>query len=103
MKKVGSHQESNPGHLWLEPNGILTAHAEWFARCATEAFSTTSAVNIEDCEVGGCPAVACGSVAEHWWLKPEVSGVRFPVIDGFFHFLISFITGFIVYSNHPCC
>ena len=27
------------------------------ARCATEAFSTTCAVHIEDCEAGGCPAV----------------------------------------------
>ena len=44
------------------------------ARCVTEAFSTTWAVYIEDCEnwwSSGC----CGSVAEHWWLKSEVSWV----------------------------
>ena len=43
-------------------------------RYATEAFSTTCAVHIEDCEgwwLSGC----CGSVAEHWQLKPEVSWV----------------------------
>ena len=56
------------------------------ARCATEAFSTTCAVHIEDCEgwwFSGC----CGSVAEHWRLKPEVSWVRLPVTAGFFTFL----------------
>ena len=45
------------------------------ARCVTEAFSTTGAVHIEDCErqwVSSCH----GSVAEHWWLKPEVCWVR---------------------------
>ena len=45
------------------------------ARCVTEAFSTTGAVHKEDCErqwVSSCH----GSVAEHWWLKPEVSWVR---------------------------
>ena len=44
------------------------------ARCVTEAFSTTCAVYIEDCEgwwLSGCR----GSVAEHWRLKPEVSWV----------------------------
>ena len=42
-------------------------------------------VYIEDCEgwwLSGC----CSSVAEHWWLKPEVSWVRLPVTAGFFHF-----------------
>ena len=57
------------------------------ARCATEAFSTTSAVHIEDCEDWwsfGC----CGSVAEHWRLKPEeVSWVRLPATASFFTFL----------------
>ena len=40
------------------------------ARCATEAFRTTCAVYIEDCEgwwLSGC----CGSVAEHWPLMAE--------------------------------
>ena len=52
------------------------------ARCATGAFSTTCAVHIEDCEgwwLSGC----CGSVAEHWRLKPE----RLPATAGFFTFL----------------
>ena len=55
------------------------------ARCATEAFSTTCAVHIEDCE--GWWLSACrGSVAEHWRLKPEVSWVRLPAAVGLFHF-----------------
>ena len=52
----------------------------------TEAFSTTCAVHIEDCGgwwLSGC----CGSVAEHWRLKPEVSWVRLPATAGFFTFL----------------
>ena len=28
----------------------------------------------------------CGSMAEHWRLKPEVSWVRLPTTAGFFHF-----------------
>ena len=54
------------------------------AGCATEAFSTTCAVHIEDCEgwwLSGCR----GSVAEHWRLKPEVSWFRLPVAAGLFH------------------
>ena len=51
------------------------------AGCVTEAFSTTYAVHIEDCEgwwLAGCR----GSVAEHWRLKPEVSWVRLLVVFG---------------------
>ena len=47
---------------------------------------TTCAVHIEDCNgwwLSGC----CGSVAEHWWLKLEVSWVRLPVAAGLFTFL----------------
>ena len=66
-------------------------------RCATEAFSTTGAVHIEDCEgwwLSGC----CGSVAEHWRLKPEVSWVRLPVTAGFFTFLyLRLITSKFIY------
>ena len=29
----------------------------------------------------------CGSVAEHWWLKPEVSWVQFLAAAGLFTFL----------------
>ena len=42
-------------------------------RHVTEAFSTTFAVHIEDCEgwwLSGCH----GPVAETWWLKPGVLG-----------------------------
>ena len=70
-EKAGSRQESNPGHLWVE---------------CSEAFSTTCAVHIEDCEgwwLSGCR----GSVAEHWWLKPEMSWVRLPAAAGRFTFL----------------
>ena len=55
------------------------------ARCATEAFSTTCAVHIEDSEgwwLSGCR----GSVAEHWWLKPEASWVRLSATAGLFYF-----------------
>ena len=48
--------------------------------------SELCAVYIEDCEgwwLSGC----CGSVAEHWRLKPEVSWVRLPATAGFFIFL----------------
>ena len=64
-------------------SGLLTLNT---AGCATEAFSTTCAVHIEDCGgwwLSGC----CGSVAEHWRLKPEVSWVRLPATAGFFTFL----------------
>ena len=56
------------------------------ARCVTEAFSTTGAVHKEDCErqwVSSCH----GSVAEHWWLKPDVSWVRLLATAGLFTFL----------------
>ena len=48
--------------------------------------SVAHLVHIEDCEgwwLSGC----CGSVAEHWRLKPEVSWVRLPATAGFFTFL----------------
>ena len=32
------------------PDRVLSAHTEWSARCVTEAFSTTYAVCIKDCE-----------------------------------------------------
>ena len=82
-EKAGSRRELNPGHLWLEPP---VRHNSQTTRCATEAVNTICAVHIEDCEgwwLSGC----CGSVAEHWWLKPGVSWVRHPVTAGFFSFL----------------
>ena len=42
-------------------------------------------LNAQDCEgwwLSGC----CGSVAEHWRLKPEVSWVRLTVTASLFHF-----------------
>ena len=66
-------------------SSIYTAQVVLNAGCTTEAFSTTCAVYIEDCEgwwLSGC----CGSVAEHWRLKPKVSWVRLPAAAGFFHF-----------------
>ena len=56
MKKVGSHQESNPRHLWLEPPVLchgatvtgqppppIILYTYWCTdRCVTEAFSFTT-------------------------------------------------------------
>ena len=78
--------ELNPGHLWLEPP--VFCHLATTARCATEAFSTTCAVHIEDCE-GWWLSSCCGSVEEHWRLKPKVSWVGLPVTAGLFTFLHS--------------
>ena len=55
-------------------------------RTHAECFSTICAVHIEDCEgwwLFGC----CGSVVEHWPLKPEMSWVRLPATASFFTFL----------------
>ena len=41
---------------------------------------------IEDCE-GWCLSGCCGSVAEHWQLKPEMSWVGLQVTAGLFTFL----------------
>ena len=52
-------------------------------RCATEAFGTTYAVHLENCEdqwLSGCR----GSVAEHF--KPVMFWVQHPATDGIFHF-----------------
>ena len=96
-EKAGSHQESNPGHLWLEPPVPTWGKMLWAfrvrkplskrffpdrenfygrppARCVTEAFSTICAVHIEDC--GGWWLSSCrNSVAEHWLHKPGVLGL----------------------------
>ena len=79
------------------------------ARCATETFSPTCAVHIEDCG-GWWLSSCCGSVAEHWRLKPEVSWVRLPATAGFFTFLyLRLITSKFIYfqrearcSEHIC-
>ena len=56
------------------------------ARCATEAFSTTCAVHIEDVRAGGCPAVVA-----QWQiaLAAQTRGVlgSTPATAGFFTFL----------------
>ena len=90
-EKAGSHRESNPG----QPLSMY-----WVAaRCVTEAFCTTCAVHIEDCEgwwLSGCR----GSVAEHWLLKPEVSWVRLQVAAGLFTFLyFHLITSKFLYAD----
>ena len=102
--KAGSRRELNPGHLlleppvsalplskplsmhvmkrifWSTPNRVLMAHTEWLP------FSTTCAVHVEDCE--GWWLSACrGSVAKHWWLKPQVSCVRLSATACLFTFL----------------
>ena len=62
------------------PNGVLM--------CVTEAFSSIGAVHIEFYDCGGWwLSGCCGSVAEHWRLKPEVYWVQLPVTAGFFTFL----------------
>ena len=64
----------------------FTQYIRVAARCATEAFSTTCAVHIEDCKdwwLSGCHS----SVAERWRLKPEVSWVRLLAAAGLFTFL----------------
>ena len=55
-------------------------------RCVTEAFSTTCAVHIEDCE-GWWLSSCHGSVAEPWHLKPEMSWVQLLATDGLFIFV----------------
>ena len=69
VKKAGSRQESNPGHLWL-------------------------AVYIEDCE-GWWSSGCCGSVAEHWWLIIMENWVEFGtrlVGSRLLPFLMCFVT-----------
>ena len=73
--------------FWSTPNEGLTAHTYWVtARCATEAFSATCAVHIEDFE-GWWSSSCHDSVAEHWRLKLEVSWVRLPAAADLFNFL----------------
>ena len=45
-----------------------------------------SSTHIEGCE-GWWSSGCCGSVAENWWLKPEVSWVRLPETATFLTFL----------------
>ena len=76
-EKAGSRWESNP-----DTSGLS---CQCSARCATEAFSPTCAVHIEDCEgwwLSGCRS----SVAEHWLNKPGVLGST-PGNCWLFHFL----------------
>ena len=65
------------------------------ARCATEVVSTTCTVNIV--RVGGWLSGCCGSVAEHWQLKPGVSWVRLLVAAGLFTFYFHLITSKFIY------
>ena len=62
-EKTGSRRESSLGHLWLEPPVLC----HWITTARQSSVCT----------------VCCGSVAEYWWLKPEVSWVRLLVTAGF--------------------
>ena len=71
------------------------------AGCATEAFSTTCAVHIRDCEgwwLSGCRS----SVAEHWRLKPErCPGFDSRWLPAFFTFLyFRLVTSKFLYFQH---
>ena len=107
-EKAGSRQESNPGHLWLQPPVLcysaMTARQPstltiLYTCCTggTECLSCTPGSHSvcavrtllevdllhQDCEgwwLSGCR----GSVAELWRLKPEVSWIRLPVTAGLF-------------------
>ena len=64
------------------------------------AFSTTRAVHI--CE-GWWLSCRHGSVAEHWWLKPEVSWVRLLAAASLFTFLcFRLITCRFLQATVPC-
>ena len=92
--------------LWGENRG------EWqpvsmcqAARCVTEAFSTTCAVHVKQCE-GWQLYGFRGSVADHWRLKPEMSWVRFSTTAGLFTFLyFLLITSEFINFQHEarCC
>ena len=55
----------------LTLNGVLTAHTQWLPGVQLR-HSVPSVQRIV--RAGGCPSVVA-HVAEHWWLKPEVSWV----------------------------
>ena len=115
-EKAGSHQESNQGHLYSKVSKPFSMgsgenfpvdpqqssdNTYWEAAgYVTEAFSATCAVHIEDCEdwwLSSC----CGSVAEHWWLKLEVSWVLLLATACFFTFLyFRLITSKFIYFQH---
>ena len=105
-EKTSSHRESNPGHLWLfftflyfcliASKFMAWGKMLWATQHGffPDGDSTTCAVHIEDYEgwwYSGC----CGSVAEHWRLKPKVSWVRLPATAGFFTFLYFHLITFI--------
>ena len=62
--------------FWLTPNGgVLTAHTEWLPDVRLRhSVPSVQYSYIENCE-GWWSSGCRGSVAEHRWLKPEVSGV----------------------------
>ena len=82
------------------PNGVLTDGTYWVAaRCAT-------GIQYHLCSIhrrlwGWWSSGCCGSVAERWRLKPEVSWVQLPVTAGFFTFLyFRLITSKFIYFQH---
>ena len=67
IRERGVDLFSGVGLFWL----YLRAHAGWLPGVHLRHFSTTFAVNIEDCEgwwLSGCHS----SVAEYWLHKPDV-------------------------------
>ena len=72
-------------HLWLEPPGLCRwAGTCWVAAtCATEAFSTTCAVHIEDCE-GVCLVVVHAAQWQSTGCLSQVSWVQLPAIASIF-------------------
>ena len=61
-EKAGSYKGVEPRTLWFEPPVRTENCGGWW---------------LSDC---------CGSVAEHWLHKPEVSWVQLPVTAGLFTF-----------------
>ena len=72
--------------FWSIPNGNLTAHAEWLP--GVQLKHSVPPVQYLYCEGWWLSCLrCCGSVAEYWQLKPEVSWVQLPATASFFTFL----------------
>ena len=93
--------------LWLHCSSLHDKAASYLLRasclmldfkCHEAKIEESEKVHIEDCE-GWWLSSCCGSVAEHWWLKPEVSWVWLLVTAGFFTFLyFHLITSKFIYA-----
>ena len=67
-EKAGSHQELNPGHLWLEPP--VLCHYSQTTTNSHNLLYLLPAVNIEDCK--------------SWWLRDITIGLSTWGVRGFF-------------------